>query len=54
MPYSTAFNTLPPSVDFSILTPMKAESLQLITAKIPVESPTNKVKAEGQTLIKNF
>ena len=54
MPYSTAFNTLPPTVDCSILT-MKTESL--ISSKIngaTQAAQSLKVKAEGQTLIKNF
>lgn len=63
MPYSTAFNTLPPSVDCSILT-MKSESLLSGKAVGPATNETAahgqangaasvKVKAEG-TIIKNF
>ena len=54
MPYSTAFNTLPPTVDCSILT-MKSESLiSKNPSTVTPPAQTIKVKAEGQTLIKNF
>ena len=53
MPYSTAFNTLPASVDCSILS-MKAETLLSSKINGNVAAPALKVKAEGQTLIKNF
>ena len=60
MPYSTAFNTLPPSVDCSILT-MKSESLLAVkgvvsqTQQVQNNSSSSKVKAEGGgTIIKNF
>ncbi len=54
MPYSTAFNTLPSTVDCSILT-MKSESLiSKNPSTVAAPEQTIKVKQEGQTLIKNF